>query len=110
RIAAQRRDDNDIAILKTAVAAYDDAADREAMRAADNAVHAASAAAAHNPYYASLDSQLRAQLTFGTGSLPFDQEIRKRALDDHEDLAQLIVDGDADRAAEVSLHHFVDLV
>ncbi|HZM74600.1 MAG TPA: FCD domain-containing protein [Candidatus Limnocylindrales bacterium] len=110
RVAAQRRDDNDIAALKAAVAAYDDAADREAMRTADNAIHAAIAVATHNPYYTSLDSQLRAQLTFGTGSLPFDHEIRKRALDDHDHLAQLIVEGDAAGAGEVALHHFVDLV
>jgi DNA-binding FadR family transcriptional regulator len=110
RVAAQRRDDNDIAVIKTAVMAYDNAVDREAMRTADNAVHAAIAAATHNPYYTSLDSQLRAQLTFGTGSLPFDQAIRKRALDDHDHLAQLIIEGDAFRAGEVALHHFVDLV
>jgi len=110
RTAAQRRNEHDIAAIKAAVDAYTHATDREAMRAADNAVHAAIAAATHNPYYTSLDSQLRSQLTFGTGSLPFDQKIRRRALDDHDHLARLIIDGDPQRAGEVAHQHFVDLV
>jgi DNA-binding FadR family transcriptional regulator len=110
RTAAQRRNDDDISVLKAAVAAYTRAADREAMRNTDNAIHRAVAAATHNPYYISLDSQLRTQLSFGTGSHPFDQEIRKRALDDHDHLAQLIIAGKAEQAADVAYHHFVDLV
>ncbi|HEX6684752.1 MAG TPA: FCD domain-containing protein [Candidatus Limnocylindrales bacterium] len=110
RTAAQRRDGGDIEVLEEAVAAYANAQDREAMRAADHAIHAAIAAATHNPYYTCLDSQLRTQLTFGTGALPFDEQIRKRALDDHDQLARLVIAGDSEGAAEVTLHHFVELV
>lgn len=110
RTAAQRRKDHDITGIRTAVTAYANASDRDAMRSADHAIHAAIAAATHNPYYASLDNQLRTQLTFGTGSLPFDSDIRARALDDHDKLAEHIVSGDPEQAGRLAYDHFVDLV
>lgn len=110
RTAALRRDDNDIAAIRDAVAAYANAADRDGLRSADHAIHAAIAAATHNPYYTSLDNQLRAQLTFGTDSMPFDADIRARALDDHAKLAEHIIAGDAEQAALVTHAHFHDLM
>nr|WP_198151945.1 FCD domain-containing protein [Kibdelosporangium sp. MJ126-NF4] len=109
-IAAQRRTDEHIGKIWAAVEAYEQAAeDRDVMRMADHTLHSAIAEATGNPYYVSMDSQLRIQLTFGTDSLPYDTDIRQRALDDHRAIAQAIEAGDSDRAAELTLHHFVDL-
>jgi GntR family transcriptional repressor for pyruvate dehydrogenase complex len=72
-------------------------------------LHSAVAEATGNPYYVSIDSQLRIQLTFGTDSLPYDVEIRKRALDDHRKIAAAIEARDAARASELTLRHFVEL-
>jgi DNA-binding FadR family transcriptional regulator len=108
-LAAQRRTDDDLAQIRAAVEAYEGAEDRDAMRSSDHAVHSAIAEATGNPYYVSIDSQLRIQLTFGTDSLPYDEEIRQRALADHRAILLAIEAGDSDRAAELTLHHFVDL-
>ncbi len=110
RTAAQRRDQRDIIDLRAAVAAYSRATERDAIRSADRALHQCIAAATHNPYYASLDNQLRNQLTFGTGSLPYDADIHRRALHDHDALAELVIAGDGERAGRVAYAHFVDLV
>lgn len=107
--AAQRRTPADLATLEAAVLAYANASERDALRSADHAIHSAIAAATHNPYYVSIDNQLRDQLTFGTGALPFNAEIRERALRDHRALAESIADGDGTRAAELAHGHFVDL-
>lgn len=108
-LAAERRADEHIRKIWIAVEAYEKADDRDPMRAADHALHSAIAEATGNPYYVSIDSQLRIQLTFGTDSLPYDAEIRQRALDDHRAIAEAIEARDSDRAAELTQHHFVDL-
>lgn len=108
-LAAERRTEQHIRKIWSAVEAYEKAEDRDVMRTADHALHCAVAEATGNPYYVSIDSQLRIQLTFGTDSLPYDAEIRQRALDDHREIAKAIEAGDSDRAAELTLRHFVDL-
>lgn len=110
RLAAERRTPTDVAAIRVAVDAYErGGGDRDAMRVADHAIHSAIASATGNPYYVSLDNQLRTHLTFGTDSLPYTEEIRSRALADHRALADAIAAADADRAAELARHHFVDL-
>ncbi len=108
-LAAERRSDEHIRRIWAAVEAYEKAEERDAMRAADHSVHSAIADATGNPYYVSIDSQLRIQLTFGTDSLPYDAEIRNRALADHRAIAEAIEAADSGRAAELTQRHFVDL-
>jgi GntR family transcriptional regulator, transcriptional repressor for pyruvate dehydrogenase complex len=108
-LAAERRTEADIAKIWAAVQDYEKANDRDEMRTADHTLHSAVAEATGNPYYVSIDSQLRIQLTFGTDSLPYDAEIRQRALDDHRAIAEAIQTGTRERAAELTMHHFVDL-
>jgi DNA-binding FadR family transcriptional regulator len=108
-LAAERRSDEHIGKIRAAVKAYEQAEDRDQMRTADHTLHSAIAEATGNPYYVSIDSQLRIQLTFGTDSLPYDAEIRQRALDDHRAIADAIEARECDRAAELTRHHFVDL-
>jgi GntR family transcriptional regulator, transcriptional repressor for pyruvate dehydrogenase complex len=108
-IAAERRTDQHIRKIWSAVQAYEKAEDRDVMRTADHTLHSAVAEATGNPYYVSIDSQLRIQLTFGTDSLPYDVEIRQRALDDHRQIAAAIEARDSARASDLTLHHFVEL-
>ncbi|GAB3908328.1 FCD domain-containing protein [Kibdelosporangium lantanae] len=108
-LAAERRGDEHIRKIWAAVDAYERAEEREPMRAADHALHSAVAEATGNPYYVSIDSQLRIQLTFGTDSLPYDAEIRQRALDDHRAIAEAIETGDSARATDLTYQHFLDL-
>ena len=54
RTAAVRRDDADVAAIREAVAKYSSAADRDASRLADQALHQAIASAAHNARLAEL--------------------------------------------------------
>jgi GntR family transcriptional repressor for pyruvate dehydrogenase complex len=108
-LAAERRGDEHVRKIWAAVEAYEKAEEREPMRAADHALHSAVAEATGNPYYVSIDSQLRIQLTFGTDSLPYDAEIRQRALDDHRAIADAIETGDSDRATSLTYRHFLDL-
>ncbi|RSM82797.1 FadR family transcriptional regulator [Kibdelosporangium aridum] len=108
-LAAERRTDEHIGKIWSAVEAYEKAEDRDVMRTADHTLHSAVAEATGNPYYVSIDSQLRIQLTFGTDSLPYDTEIRQRALDDHRAIAEAIEAGDSARAADLTMHHFIDL-
>lgn len=108
-LAAERRTEANVAKIWAAVRDYEKADDRDEMRTADHTLHSAIAEATGNPYYVSIDSQLRIQLTFGTDSLPYDAEIRQRALDDHRAIAAAIETGDRERAAELTMHHFIDL-
>src|SRR6185437_1940711 len=62
RTAAARRDAGDIAAINAAVAAYASAADRDASRLADAALHQAIARAAHNTRLAELSARIRREV------------------------------------------------
>lgn len=109
RLAAQRRTAEDIECIAGAVAAYEEATDRDALRRGDHAVHSAIASATDNPHYVSLDNEIRSRLSLGTGALAFSADIRRRALADHRALLQAIEAGDDDVAAEVAHRHHVEL-
>jgi len=92
RTAAERIADENEQEIRDALARYLDAGDdREASRAADQAVHAAIAKATGNPYLASLSAQIRRQISLGFGAEPYSREIRARAVKDHTALAEAIV-------------------
>jgi GntR family transcriptional repressor for pyruvate dehydrogenase complex len=107
RTAAERRRSADRATLlataETYVAAGDD---REASRAADHALHTAVATATGNPYLARLSLQIRAQVSLGFQAEPYSPEIRARAVEQHRALVAAVVDGEADRAAQLATEHF----
>ena len=106
RTAAERRDNRDIEAIRAAVAAYDEAGDREASRLADNAMHHAIAQAAHNTRLVSLSLRTRREVSFGFDAEPWSPEVRKRALHQHPELAQAVIDGDPQTAARVAAEHF----
>ncbi len=106
RTAAERRDARDIEVIRAAVRDYDDAPHREASRLADNAMHQAIARAAHNARLVSLSLRIRREVSFGFDAEPYSPEVRKRALHQHPELAQAVIDGDAETAARVAAQHF----
>jgi GntR family transcriptional repressor for pyruvate dehydrogenase complex len=106
RTAAERRDAHDIETIRAAEAAYERAADREASRLADAAVHSAISQAAHNGRLTALSLRIRREVSFGFDAEPYSPEARRRALHQHPELAQAIIDGDPETAARVAAQHF----
>jgi DNA-binding FadR family transcriptional regulator len=80
--------------------------DREASRAADQAVHATIAKATGNPYLASLSAQIRRQISLGFGAEPYSRAIRARAVKDHTALAEAVIAGKAATAGRIAERHF----
>jgi GntR family transcriptional repressor for pyruvate dehydrogenase complex len=107
RTAAERIAPENESEIRTALGHYLDAGDdREASRAADQAVHAAIAKATGNPYLASLSAQIRRQISLGFGAEPYSREIRARAVNDHTALAEAVIGGRAAAAAKIATRHF----
>jgi DNA-binding FadR family transcriptional regulator len=106
RTAAERRSDEDVDALMRSLGEYRDAPDREASRAADQALHAGVARAAQNPYLLLLSGQIRRELSLGFGAEPYSAEIRARALDDHASLVAAIAACNPDHAAGTATEHF----
>jgi GntR family transcriptional repressor for pyruvate dehydrogenase complex len=106
RTAAARRDSADVAAIRAAVTAYADAADRDASRLADAALHQAIAKAAHNSRLAELSTSIRREVSLGFDAEPYSPEVRQRALHQHPELAEAVIAGDPVRAASLAASHF----
>ena len=107
RTAAERRSDDDLPPIRDMLAAYLGAGtDREASRAADQALHAAIARASHNPYLANLSALIRREISLGFGAEPYSPQVRAKAIEDHGALTQAVIDGDTERAVVVARAHF----
>ena len=107
RTAADRIAAEDVGPIRVALEGYLAAGgDREASRAADEAVHEAIAAATGNPYLASLSAQIRRQISLGFGAEPYSAEIRARAVKDHTALAEAVIGRRPGVAARVAERHF----
>jgi GntR family transcriptional regulator, transcriptional repressor for pyruvate dehydrogenase complex len=107
RTAAERIATEDVGPIRAALDSYLAAGgDREASRAADEAVHEAIAAATGNPYLASLSAQIRRQISLGFGAEPYSAEIRARAVKDHTALAEAVIARRPGSAARVAERHF----
>ncbi len=106
RTAAQRRDDHDIAAIRAAVGDYARAADREASRLADHALHQAIARAAHNSRLVAVSASIRREVSLGFDAEPYSPLVRQRAVAQHPSLAEAVIAGDADRSAVLAAEHF----
>jgi GntR family transcriptional regulator, transcriptional repressor for pyruvate dehydrogenase complex len=106
RTAAERRTQSDIAAIRAAVAEYAAAPDREASRLADQALHKTLAAATHNARLAGLSARIGHEVTFGFDAEPYTPEVRRLALRQHPELAEAVIAGSPDRAAELADAHF----
>ncbi|HYK27690.1 MAG TPA: GntR family transcriptional regulator [Streptosporangiaceae bacterium] len=106
RVAAERRDQNDIASIRAAVQAYAIATDRDASRLADHALHHAIAHATHNGRLVELSAQSRREVSLGFDAEPYSPELRARALDQHPALAAAVIAGDSNLAEQLAAEHF----
>ncbi len=106
RTAAERRDSSDSRAIRDALARYEQASDLRAAQVADLRLHRAVAAATHNQKLLELRESLLAQASLGFSLEPFTTSIYEKALPDHVELAQAVVDGDPDRAWAVGRRHF----
>lgn len=107
RTAAQRRSSQAVEQIHAALAAYRSAGgDREASGRADGALHRAIAEATENPYLIDLSDRIRHAVSLGFRAEPYSLAIRERALVEHAELAQAILDGDPERAAAIAGAHF----
>jgi GntR family transcriptional regulator, transcriptional repressor for pyruvate dehydrogenase complex len=106
RTAAQRRDERDIAAIRRAVDDYARAADREASRLADHALHQAIARATHNARLVDLSAGIRREVSLGFDAEPYTAEVRQRALHQHPRLAEAVIAGNPVLAGDCAASHF----
>jgi GntR family transcriptional regulator, transcriptional repressor for pyruvate dehydrogenase complex len=106
RTAAQRCDQQDIALIRAAVEEYEHAPDREASRLADQALHQAIAKATHNSRLVELSAGIRREVSLGFDAEPYTPQVRDRAIRQHPTMAEAVIARDADRAAELAAEHF----
>jgi GntR family transcriptional regulator, transcriptional repressor for pyruvate dehydrogenase complex len=106
RTAAQRRDDDDIAAIRQAVADYSRATDRDSSHLADHALHRAIARATHNTRLLELSAGIRREVSLGFDAEPYSPQVRQLAIKQHPALADAVIAGDADLAADLAAEHF----
>jgi DNA-binding FadR family transcriptional regulator len=106
RTATERRTAADLEQIRLALADYVNAEDREASRAADQALHTAIARATHNDYLASISGQIRAGISLGFQAEPYSDEIRRTAVVQHTRLVEAIAAGDPATAGALAAEHF----
>lgn len=103
--AAERSNENDLAAIRECLEAYRAAPGRAESRAADTRFHEAIAVAARSPVLANLSRRLRAEITLGFNAVPWSEEIRDRAIEDHDRYMAALEAGDVDRIREVVAEH-----
>jgi DNA-binding FadR family transcriptional regulator len=106
RTAAERVTPADEPRIRRAVAAYEQAADRDASRIADTELHHAVVAAAHNSQLAELSLRLRQDVTLGFAGEPYTPEVRATAIEQHAALAAAVLGHRAEEAGRVAREHF----
>ncbi|GAA2091413.1 hypothetical protein GCM10009840_33320 [Pseudolysinimonas kribbensis] len=106
RTAAERRTPQDVERIRAGVQAYVDAeGDREASRLADLTFHRAVAAAAGNPQLAELSLRLRHEVSLGFEAEPYNPDVRAKAVTQHADIAQAVIEGRGEDAARLMAVH-----
>ena len=106
RTAARRRTTRDIGAIRRAIGDYARAKDRDASRLADHALHQAIARATHNDRLVELSASVRREVSLGFNAEPYTPQVRKLALGQHPALADAVMTGNQDRAAEIAAEHF----
>ena len=106
RTAALRRDDDDIAAIRQAVADYSRATNRDSSHLADHALHRAIARATHNARLLELSASIRREVSLGFDAEPYSPQVRQLAIKQHPALADAVIAGDAGLAADLAAEHF----
>ena len=105
--AAERAGDADRDAIRAALEGYRSAGpDREASRAADEALHLAVARATHNEHLVAISRRVRAEVSLGFSAEPYSPRIRERALGEHARLAEAVLRRDAEASGRVAGQHF----
>jgi GntR family transcriptional repressor for pyruvate dehydrogenase complex len=108
RNAAQRRTEEDVAVIAVYVEAYAVAGeDRIIAAAADRSLHAAIGDAAANEHLGALSIRLHKLITRGLSVEPYSPELRPLAMHQHEALLESIRQGDPDEAERWTIEHFL---
>ena len=106
-LAAQRRSDEDLERMRSAVTGYQEARDREASRAADQRLHLAIVESTKNPVFSSLSVQLRSLVSLNLGAEPFTPGARADAKSQHVELVDAIEARDTGLAARIAHEHYL---
>ncbi len=104
--AAGRHTPGDDRAMRAALAGYERADSASASREADRALHDAIAAAAGNDHLIELSRGLVARVNLGFGTEPYSADLHHRAVQQHTDLVEAIIAGDAVRAGALAGEHF----
>jgi GntR family transcriptional regulator, transcriptional repressor for pyruvate dehydrogenase complex len=107
RTAAARRSEQAAQRISEALEAYRAAGDdRAASGRADGELHRTIAEATGNPYLVDLSDRIRHAVSLGFRAEPYSSAIREQAIVEHAALADAVIEGDPDRAADIAAHHF----
>ena len=106
RTAAERRTRSDVKAIRSALALYREAGDREGSRHADELLHRSVSEASHNLVLVGISTQIRSRVSLNLGAEPYTVQVREKAAHQHEELTDAIDAGDADLAAEIARSHF----
>jgi len=106
RTVALRRTEGDMVPIRAALSDYLGAADHDASRRADSALHLAIAQATHNTFLVQTSMDLRRRISLNLGAEPYTDAVRRIAIRQHQDLVAAIENGRADEAAEIAAVHF----
>lgn len=106
RTAALRVVPDDSPRIRAAVRAYEAAADRESSRLCDLELHQSIAAAAKNAQLADLSLRIRHDVSLGFEAEPYTVDMRATAIRQHAMLADAVLAGDGELAADLAEEHF----
>lgn len=106
RTAAERCTESDREAITNALEAYRAAPDHNASRSADSSLHYAIAQATQNPLLVDISLSFRTQISLNLGAEPYTDEVRQKAITQHQDLVSAVIEGRPDEAAEIAALHF----
>jgi len=106
RTAAQRAGEEDRAAIRAALAAFESSATPAEARRHDTELHLAIARTTRNARLVRLHQLLLSEVSLGVSEEPYTWEIYEEARPHHRALAEAVIEGDADRAAQVAGEHF----
>jgi|SRR3954452_12905061 GntR family transcriptional repressor for pyruvate dehydrogenase complex len=106
RTAAQRADEADRATIRTVLAAFEASANPGEARRHDTELHLAVARATHNARLVRLHQLLLSEVSLGVSEEPYTWEIYEEARPHHRALAEAVIGGDEQRAADIAGEHF----
>jgi GntR family transcriptional repressor for pyruvate dehydrogenase complex len=106
RAAAERRTPDDVRQLESGLLGYSRARSSEEAHAADQAIHRAVAAATQNTHVLAMRESILATITLGIGIEPYSPSHYEQARNEHAELVEAIVAGDAEEAGSIAERHF----